>query len=235
MSQEILNQGAEAIITQRGKEITKKRITKSYRLPVIDEKIRKLRTRSEAKLLEKASKVIPVPQVLKVDDLNKEIIMKAVEGKRLSNFLDKFSIQKQKKICEKIGENIAKIHNENIIHGDLTTSNMILVEGKIDNDKERTKSARLESRENIHDKKRDDNDFQIFFIDFGLGFISSKAEDKAVDLHLLREAFEAGFAEKWEMLFDAVKKGYSRNCKDAHLILERFKAVEKRGRYKQGS
>src|SRR5271157_5405867 len=121
MSQEILSQGAEAIISQRGEEITKKRIEKSYRLKQLDEKIRKLRTRSEAKLLEKAIKIISVPKVLKVDEINKEIIMKAVEGKRLSNYLDKFPSEMQKEICEKIGDNISKIHNENIIHGDLTT------------------------------------------------------------------------------------------------------------------
>jgi Kae1-associated kinase Bud32 len=209
MSEEILSQGAEAIISQRGKEVTKKRIEKSYRLKQLDEKIRKSRTRSEAKLLEKAAKVISVPKILKVDDVNKEIIMSAIEGKRLSNYLDQFLNNKQKEICGKIGENISKLHNENIIHGDLTTSNMILVEKN--------------------------NNFNVYFIDFGLGFISSKIEDKAVDLHLLREAFEAGFAEKWETLFDSVKQGYSKEYKDAPLVMERFKAVEKRGRYKQGS
>ncbi len=209
MSSEILSQGAEAVITQRGEEIIKKRVEKSYRLRELDEKIRKLRTRSEAKLLEKASKVIAVPKTLKVDENNKEIIMEAIEGKRLSGSLNTFSLEKQKRICEKIGENIAKIHQENIIHGDLTTANMILVEDK--------------------------NDFDVYFIDFGLGFISSKIEDKAVDLHLLRESFEAGFAKNWEILFNSIKEGYSKNYKDAHLILERFRAVEKRGRYKQGS
>ena len=79
------------------------------------------------------------------------------------------------------------------------------------------------------------NNFEVYFIDFGLGFISSKIEDKAVDLHLLREAFEAGFSKNWEALFDSVKKGYSNDYKDSHLVLERFKDVEKRGRYKQGS
>ena len=207
---EILSQGAEAIITQQGEEVIKQRIAKSYRLKELDEKIRKLRTRSEAKLLEKASKIISVPKVLKVDENKKEIVMKAIEGKRLSGNLDKFSSKKQKEICERIGENIAKLHEANIIHGDLTTSNMIL--------------------------HVDENNFEdIYFIDFGLGFISSKAEDKSVDLHLIREAFEAGFADKGENMFNWVKEGYSKNYKDAHLILERFKAVEKRGRYKQGS
>lgn len=207
---EILSQGAEAIITQQDEEVIKKRIEKSYRLKELDEKIRKLRTRNEAKLLERASKVISVPKVIKVDENKKEIIMQAIEGKRLSGNLDKFTPKKQKKICEKIGENISKLHEANIIHGDLTTSNMIL--------------------------HVDENNFEdVYFIDFGLGFVSPKVEDKAVDLHLIREAFEAGFAEKGDHMFNWLKEGYSKNYKDAHLILERFKIVEKRGRYKQGS
>jgi TP53 regulating kinase-like protein len=216
MSQEILNQGAEAIIEKRGNEIIKKRIEKSYRIKEIDDRIRKLRTRSEAKILEKASKIIPVPRVIKIDENTKEIFMENIDGIRLSDSLDSFPLQKQKEICEEIGYNISKLHNENIIHGDLTPSNMIY------ND----------NMKNL-DGKRDD--IKVFFIDFGLGFISAKIEDRAVDLHLLREALEANFSKNMEVLFDSVKKGYSKDYKDAKLVLERFKAVERRGRYKQGS
>lgn len=205
----IISQGAEAIIERRGNEILKKRIEKSYRIKELDEKIRKLRTRSEAKLIERASKFIPVPKILKVDEKNKEIIMENVEGEKLSKRLDKLKIEKQKQVCIMIGENIAKLHKNGIIHGDLTPANMILVE----NDKYN----------------------KLYFVDFGLGFISSKPEDKAVDLHLLREAFEAGFAKNWESLWGSIKIGYSKNYPESPIILERFKAVEKRGRYKQGS
>lgn len=235
MSDEILNQGAEAIIEKRGNQITKKRIEKSYRIKEIDDKIRKLRTRSEARILERVFPIIPVPKVLKVDESTKEIVMENVEGKRLSDFLDSFSLQKQKIICEIIGENISKLHNENIIHGDLTPSNMILVETEIDNNKELTKSARHDNRDKLLKSKRSDSNFKVFFIDFGLGFISAKIEDKAVDLHLLREALEAGFSKNWEILFDSVKSGYMKYCKDSHKVLERYKRVENRGRYKQGS
>ena len=51
----ILQQGAEAIISLQQGKVHKKRIKKSYRLKEIDEKLRKLRTRKEAKLLEKLS------------------------------------------------------------------------------------------------------------------------------------------------------------------------------------
>jgi Kae1-associated kinase Bud32 len=201
----IVNQGAEAIIESKGNEITKKRIKKSYRIKEIDEKIRKLRTRSEAKMLERASKLILVPKVLRVNETNKEILMEKIEGKRLSDCLNDFTIKKQKQICKTIGENIAKLHDNNIIHGDLTTANMIPVRDK------------------------------VYFIDFGLSYISPKIEDKAVDLHLLKESLEAGFANNWKILFDSVKKGYSKNFSNSSVILERFKSVEKRGRYKQSS
>lgn len=225
--QKILSQGAEAIIFLKDSLIVKDRIPKSYRIKEIDDKIRKQRTKAEKKLLEKACKIINAPNPLPLKEFN-VIEMPYIKGKRLSDFLGKFPTEKQKEICERIGENISKLHNENIIHGDLTPSNMILVEEntnkEVDNINNEGKGV-----------KRDDNNFQVFFIDFGLGFISSKIEDKAVDLHLLREAFEAGFAENWEILFNSVKKGYSKDYKDHKLVLERFRSVEKRGRYKQGS
>ncbi len=198
---QIIQQGAEALILKNKKKVIKKRIKKSYRIPEIDEKIRKLRTRSEGKLLAKASRIITIPSIKKTDEKTKEIVMDFVDGKKLSDHLDKFSFTKQKNICEQIGKSIAKLHNKDIIHGDLTTSNMILSDNK------------------------------IYFIDFGLGFISHKFEDKAVDLHLLRQALEAKHFKHWEELFEKVIGGY-RDYKDSKKVLERLKAVEKRGRYK---
>ena len=202
MKQKIIQQGAEALILLDKKGITKRRTRKSYRIPEIDEKIRKLRTRSETKLLEKASKIISVPSVKISNEVSKEIIMDFIDGKKLSDYLDSFPLKKQKEICNQIGENISKLHNQDIIHGDLTTSNMILKEDK------------------------------VYFIDFGLGFNSHKFEDKAVDLHLLRQALEAKHFKNWKALFAGVLKGYS-NSKDYKAVLERLKKVEKRGRYKE--
>src|SRR3989344_6305336 len=79
----IIQHGAEAIIFL-DKNIIKERIEKSYRISEIDEKIRKIRTRSEAKLLEKAYKIISTPKVIHVNEKTKEIIMEFIDGKRLS-------------------------------------------------------------------------------------------------------------------------------------------------------
>ena len=176
----IIQQGAEAIILKEKNNVIKKRVKKSYRIPELDDKIRKLRTRSETKLLIKAREVISIPKIKKSDEKTKEIVMDFIEGKKLSDDLDNFTLKKQLEICKKIGENVAKLHSKNIIHGDLTTSNMILKNNK------------------------------VYFIDFGLGFISHKYEDKAVDLHLLKHALEAKHFKHWEKLFKKILGSYKK-------------------------
>lgn len=202
MKQKIIQQGAEAIILLKKGEIIKKRAKKSYRISEIDDRIRKFRTRSEAKLLTKASRIINIPKIRMINEITKEIIMEFIDGKKLSEHLDNFSLKKQKEICRLLGESVAKLHDSDIIHGDLTTSNMILRNNK------------------------------IYLIDFGLGFNSHKFEDKAVDIHLLRQALEAKHFKNWEILFEEVLKSYSKS-RDSKIVLERLKAVEKRGRYKE--
>jgi len=141
---ELISQGAEAKIFLDKKKnlIIKNRLSKSYRLQELDKKIIKGRTKSEIKLLIKANQIINAPLPGKNTEENK-IIMPYVKGKKLSDNLNNFSLEKQKEILEKIGKSIAILHKSDIIHGDLTTSNMIL-----------TKSN------------------EVFFIDFGLGYIS---------------------------------------------------------------
>jgi Kae1-associated kinase Bud32 len=207
-NQKTLYQGAEAIITldEKLNQIIKERIKKSYRISELDDQIRKRRTKSEAKILEKAGKVISTPKVIKVEDSSKKLIIEYINGKKLSEQLDSFDLNKQKQILKIIGEETAKLHNIDIIHGDLTTSNLILVE--------------------------EPKTLKIYFIDFGLGFHSSKNEDKAVDLHLIKQALEAKHYKNWEVLFKEFEKSYSKTAKQGKLILERLSAVEKRGRYK---
>ncbi|MEK6945924.1 MAG: KEOPS complex kinase/ATPase Bud32 [Nanoarchaeota archaeon] len=195
----IIQQGAEAKIILSNNFIIKNRVKKSYRLKELDDSIRKRRTKAETKLLEKASKIINSPKPIESEKEN-QIIMPLIEGKKLSEHLDE--LNNRLEVCKKIGESIAKLHDENIIHGDLTTSNMILQENK------------------------------VFFIDFGLGFISHKIEDKAVDLHLLKQALEAKHFKHWQELWKAVEKGYSIS-KNSKAVLSQLKKVESRGRYKE--
>ncbi|MCL5018602.1 MAG: Kae1-associated serine/threonine protein kinase, partial [Candidatus Pacearchaeota archaeon] len=125
-NQKIIGRGAEAVIYQKDNLITKDRISKSYRIKELDDKIRKQRTKAEKKLLEKASKIINAPNPFPLEEFNK-IKMPFIDGKKLSEHLDSFPLKKQKEICKTIGSEIAKLHDAEIIHGDLTTSNMILI------------------------------------------------------------------------------------------------------------
>ena len=228
----ILEQGAEAVIFRKDCVVIKKRLRKSYRIKEIDDKIRKLRTRSEGKLLAKAFKIIPIPRLKTINEESKEITMDFIDGKKLSDHLNDFDLRKQKTVFRVIGESIAKLHDSNIIHGDLTTSNMILVEDKKSINKKLSKKRgdkkSLASGLGGRDKSQTS---KVYFIDFGLGFQSHKIEDKAVDLHLLKQALEAKHFKTWEILFKEILKSYS-TSKDSKKVLERLKAVEKRGRYK---
>ena len=230
MPEKILQQGAEAkIILDESRDIViKDRIKKSYRIKELDEKIRKQRTKAEKKLLEKASKIINAPNPFPLEEFNK-IEMPFIHGEKLSESLDSFPLEKQKEICRDVGEEIAKLHKEDIIHGDLTTSNMILVNDNIS----ASQDGLNDNKVNLELKRGDINfpNFKIFFIDFGLGYISKKIEDKAVDLHLLKQALEAKHFKNWKILFDEILKGYN-NYEESDKVLERLKAVEKRGRYK---
>ena len=73
---------------------------------------------------------------------------------------------------------------------------------------------------------------KIYFIDFWLSFFSKKIEDKAVDLHLLKEALESKHSKIWEKSYKAVIDSYVKKAVDGKEILKRIKIVEKRGRYK---
>jgi len=199
MKPNIVGRGAEAILTKEGSFLVKDRIKKGYRIEVLDNKLRKGRTKKETKLLNKAGSLICVPKVINSDNKEK-ITMEFISGDKLSETLD--NMKNKEKVCEKIGENIAKLHDSDIIHGDLTTSNMIFSEDR------------------------------VFFIDFGLGFTSKRVEDKAVDLHLLKQALEAKHFKYWDKLFKSVVEGYNPVNKD--IILQQLRKVESRGRYKKG-
>ena len=267
----IIQSGAEAIIIHEGKFIIKDRIKKGYRHPELDKKIIKQRTKKEAKLLEKASKLIPVPKPFFIPDFN-EIKMPFIPGKKLSEHLEQLD---WKSICKIIGNQIAKIHDADIIHGDLTTSNMIYVESApssksnlqeapmkktrtpknsdtiINNSKnsrsqragaahEEATSSELSQLGSLEASSNEETAGEIiftyprlYFIDFGLGFVSSRIEDKAVDLHLIKQALEAKHFSIHKEAEKIILENY--NSKDKTRVLEQLKKVESRGRYRKNA
>lgn len=189
-------EGAEATITVEGSTVVKDRHAKRYRHPVLDERLRTERTDLEARLLRKARTAgVPVPAVESVEETR--IVMERVTGTVLR---DVFA--EREELWPVIGEHVARLHRRDIIHGDLTTSNMV-----VDGD-------------------------DLVFIDFGLGSFSDRTEDRATDLHLLRQMLHSSHTDVAEEAMAAILDGYREESGDGEAVVERMRAVAKRGRYK---
>lgn len=189
--------GAEATIFEKENSILKVRQNKSYRNKELDNSIIKSRTKREAKILDKLQKInFSSPKLINFNE--NEIEMEKINGVQLKSVL----IQNHIHFSKEIGKKIAILHDNEIIHGDLTTSNM------------------------IH------NGNEIIFIDFGLSFQSNKDEDKAVDLHLLKQALESKHYEIFEECYEHAILEYKNNSKFSDSVLLKLQEVEKRGRNK---
>jgi len=196
-----IGRGAEAVLYRRDGSVIKIRQVKSYRLPEIDSELRRFRNRREAKVMRKALSLgVPTARILSENDKECSFEMEFIDGKPLRDLL---SEENYKEFCSQVGEIIAKLHSANIIHNDLTTSNMIVKHGK------------------------------LFLIDFGLSFFSTRTEDRAVDLHLLRQALESKHYNIWKEAYKAVLESYRKNYPNADEVLSRLEVVEQRGRYKK--
>ena len=194
----LIAQGAESKLFLDRNKVVKNRFRKTYRIKEIDDRLRKSRTKREAKILDKLQKInFPVPELLKNNEKD-TLEIQYINGTLLKNILNK---QNCIKLSKEIGEKIAILHNNNIIHHDLTTSNMIFNK-------------------------------EVYFIDFGLSFFSTKIEDRAVDLHLLKEALESKHSKIWEKCYKAALETYEKKAKDGKQVIKRLEVVEKRGRYK---
>jgi len=202
----LLYQGAEAsvFLNSEKKTVIKKRLPKSYRLKVLDDKLRRLRTRAESNMLRRLSSVegISVPSLLSFSEKEGELVMSFVEGMKLSEGLKDLSLAEARVVCGSIGRAVSAMHDSNVVHGDLTTSNMIL-----------------------------DNVGVVWFVDFGLGFYSEKFEDKAVDIHLFHEALEAKHFANSKSLWKAFLQSYKISVNYDSTMLQ-LKKVEGRGRYR---
>ncbi|MBN2203292.1 MAG: Kae1-associated serine/threonine protein kinase [Candidatus Aenigmarchaeota archaeon] len=197
-----IKRGAEAIIWLEGDQVIKERIKKSYRLQEIDEKLRKYRTRKEGKLLLEVQRIgVDAPNVSKISEEDFKIKMDYVEGTRLKELFSQASDEEIRRVSELAGKSVGILHKNGIVHGDLTTSNMIL------------------------------KDNRVFFIDFGLGENTSRIENLATDLSVLKEAFRSTHFKHLNPLWDSFIKGYKQTNDNFNKVLETLNDIEKRGRY----
>ncbi len=199
---EIIKRGAEAILYLEKESLVKERIKKSYRLPQIDTELRRGRTRREAKLLSDARRCgVNTPTIVSVDEKNSKITMEYIDGERLKEFLNETNDKNREKTAEDVGKAVGTLHKQGIVHGDLTTSNMILKDG------------------------------EIYLIDFGLGEFTKRIESLAVDLSVMKEAFKSTHFKHLNLLWDSFIKGYKQTNNNFNKVLEALDNIEKRGRY----
>lgn len=199
-----VNRGAEAVVEITDylgyKAVLKHRPEKKYRHPELDKKLRTVRMKNEAKLMKDVrNSGVKTPVVFDIDLHNGDLVMEYIEGSKVKDLID--SGIDTESICEKIGVSLAKIHNANICHGDLTTSNMILTE-----------------------------DDELCIIDFSMGSSKCGLEEKGVDIHLLERAFSSAHSESFS-LFDVIIKAYCENMPDSDSVMKRVQNIKERARY----
>ena len=205
----LIKKGAEASLYLEQwhdrKVIMKRRLPKKYRIPELDLMIRSQRTMHEPHIIHKAKEAgVPTPTIFMVDVADANIVMEFVEGKQVKEVLDNVSREERLNLCVLIGRMIGRLHNHGIIHGDLTTSNMILTPyGK------------------------------VVFVDFGLSERSIEVEPKGVDLHLMKRTLHSSHYKHAKESYKAVMEGYAESVgtEEAKKVTAKIREIEKRGRY----
>ena len=145
--------GAEAVVTMHGDHVKKRRVRKVYRQPTLDARLIAERTRAEARLISMARRSgVPTP-VIK-DVTSDTLTMEQVKGTLLKEILSSTEM-------EEAGKTVGRLHAAGIVHGDLTTSNMIM------------------------------RDSRCVLIDFGLSMVSRELEARGVDVHVLFQTLES--------------------------------------------
>jgi TP53 regulating kinase-like protein len=205
----LIKKGAEANLYleewQGRKVIMKRRLPKAYRLPQLDSTVRTQRTLHEPVLIHRAKEAgVPTPTIYMIDIADSNIIMEYVEGRQIKKALNTMPSKERLQLCRHIGTLIGRLHKYGIIHGDLTTSNMIL-----------TRSGK------------------VYFVDFGLGEFSEESEVRGVDLHLMKRALQSTHYKFAKECFEAVIAGYSEafGKETADKVLGKVNEIERRGRY----
>jgi len=161
----VLARGAEAVIYLGWflgeRAVYKERVRKSYRHPEIDSYLRRVRTLSEARIMVDARRAgFPTPHIFDVDADSGVIVMEYVEGERARDWINRHP-DDARGLLFSLGRMLGRLHSAGIVHGDLTTSNIIIsAHGPV-------------------------------FIDMGMGSRGAGVEEFGVDLHLFKEALES--------------------------------------------
>jgi TP53 regulating kinase-like protein len=196
----IIKRGAEAdvylIPWYKNIAISKLRNPKKYRNITLDNLIRVRRTIHEANMLNDVKTTgIKTPFIYFLDPKRAQIIMEYIDGENVKDILSP-------EIGFEMGKYVSILHNKNIIHGDLTTSNFI--------------------------KRKND----LYLIDFGLSFYSERIEDMATDIRIIKEILSSAHIQIFDETYERFLEGYALiSNNNFNRVLKVVKDIEKRGRY----
>ena len=201
----LLKRGAEAELRKTeflGRAAVEKvRVPKAYRLGALDEDLRRSRIRTEAKLMAEArSAGVSVPILYDIDLFENKIVMEFIDGPTAKEVLEAGG-DRAIRVARQVGEIVGRLHRAGIVHGDLTTSNMIFRDGR------------------------------VVMIDFSLGGKDDGTEARGVDLHLLREALTSAHQRATTYYREVLRGYRKVMGKAADAVIAKVKEIESRGRY----
>jgi N6-L-threonylcarbamoyladenine synthase/protein kinase Bud32 len=187
--------GAEAVVTFHDGVAEKCRVPKRYRVPALDQRLIAERTRAEARLIHAARKGgTPTPVIR--DITADMIVMDQIQGSLLTQAFTETNVREA-------GRVIGKLHSAGIMHGDLTTGNLILRE----------------------------SDSRCVLIDFGLAQVTNEIEQRGVDIHVLFQTFESTAPDRADTLKAVFTEGYAETFASANEVITREHEIGLRGRY----
>jgi TP53 regulating kinase and related kinases len=204
----LLYRGAEADVVKASwcgmPAVYKVRKTLPYRLPELDNEIRRQRTLREGEMIRSAKRAgVRAPYLYYVDPGRATLVMEFIEGERMKDLVSSLPPREVSLLFERLGAEVARLHAAGIMHGDLTTANVMRRDG------------------------------ELVFVDFGLSLHSSRVEDHAVDLRLIKETIVGAHSEVAQSGMASLLRGYCRVVGDrrAAAVLRQLRAIERRGRY----
>lgn len=172
---------------------------------------------------------MPVPAVYALDESAGWLMIEWIEGEVVRIRLNEWLKRRKDAgvaegvddgelvgLMERVGSAVGRMHGVGVVHGDLTTSNLMLRPG-----------SREETNASAEEEKVLDG--EVILIDFGLASQSTQDEDRAVDLYVLERAFGSTHPRA-ESLFSEVLRAYGNSYKGASLVLKKLEDVRMRGR-----
>jgi N6-L-threonylcarbamoyladenine synthase/protein kinase Bud32 len=194
--------GAEATVTVEGETVSKRRNPRAYRHPTLDGRLRRERTRAEARLTAGARRAgVPTPLVRDIDLKRTQLSVQTVGDCELRAAVTAPRVRQ-------VARHLARLHGAGLVHGDPTTRN-------------------IRVRTDVSDPEVVDAP-AVFLIDFGLGYHSEDPEDHAMDLQVFRRSL-TGTETDANRFVREVESAYRETGNPA--VLDCLRDIESRGRY----